>query len=312
MSQFVLGISKIDKRDIDIAGKFAVELGELSRIGIPVPDGFIVTANCFREFLIENKLTPASLEKQIMHTPMSKEIVSYINNSYKRLGSTFKESKVSVISSSPFSFKNIHYEVKGDANLIRKIKEIWATQFSKISLFQNNINHPNDFHKLDIAIVVQKKIDDGKSGKIFTQDPLRSDKTKIVIEGDRNTSHYVISKRNLDIIFKGHLTHAKRYHKISDKEAVELAKLGKKIEKHFYFPQEIRFTIYKNKIYILETIPITNIVSKPSPHSVAPPVLFPNSYPHYPKLSPQHTKRDILLKGIYTFPGIATGRVRVR
>lgn len=310
MSQFVLGISKIDKRDIDIAGKFAVELGELSHIGIPIPEGFIVTAGCFREFLIGNKITPTSSEKQIMHIPMSKDLAHEINNAYKELGSTFRESKVSVVSSSPFSFKNIHYEVKGDANLILKIKEIWASQFSKISLLENNINHPNDFHKLDIAIVVQKKIQNEKSGKIFTQDPLTSDRSKIVIEQDRNISHYLMSKKNLDIIFKGHLT-KERLHKISDKEAHALAIFGKKIEKHFYFPQEIRFAIDKNKIYILETKPMTNIISKPSPHSVAPPVLFPNSYPHYPKLSREHTKRDILLKGICAFPGIATGRVRV-
>ncbi|MEK7516979.1 MAG: PEP/pyruvate-binding domain-containing protein [Patescibacteria group bacterium] len=298
MSAFVLSISQIDKRDIDIAGKFAAELGELSHIGIPMPKGFIVTASCFREFLIENKLTPASAEKQVMRGFMSNDMVSKINNAYKELGGVLKESKVSVISSSPFSFEATHYEVKGDANLILKIKEIWAAQFSKISLIKNSINNTNDLHKLDIAIVVQKKIESEKNGRIFTEDPATNDKTKVVIEQGKNTAHYLISKKNLEIIFKGHLTKAKRSHRISDKEAILLAFLGRKIEKYFYFPQEIRFAIHGNIIYILETKPVTSIVQ--------PPVGSLSHTPHKLKV-----KRHILLKGASNFPGIATGPVKI-
>lgn len=302
MSQNVINIPKIDKRDIDIAGKYAVELGELSRIGVPIPEGFVVTANCFKEFITENKFESIPTDKQIMHISMPSVMVSQINKSYKELGSTFNESRVVLILSSPFGFKNISYDVKGDANLLLKIKEIWANQFTKISLLENKINNSNDFHKLDIAIIVQEKINNQKNGKIFTQDPLTSDKSKIVIDL-KNTSHYLISKQNLDIIFKGHISRAKIFRKLSDKEAVKLAILGIKIEKHFYFPQEIIFSIDRNKIYILETKPMTDILPKPAIGNDLP------HLSHVPRKS--KIKRDILLKGKSYFPGIVTGPVKV-
>lgn len=300
MSQFVLGISKIDKRDLDIAGKYAVELGELSHIGIPIPEGFVITVNCFREFLAENKFDLIPAEKQIMHAQMSNNMSSQINKAYRGLGSAFKESKVFLTLSSPFNFNNTHFEVKGDANLIHKIKEIWAKQFGKISILENRISSSNDFHKLDIAILIQKKIESEKNGTLYTEDPLTSDKTKIVIMDDKETSHYLIEKENLHILFKGHLIKSKRSHKISDKEAVKLAIIGKKIEKYYYFPQEVKFSIDKGKIYILETKPMTNFVPKPDFHSVLPRIQRKSKI-----------KANILMKGLSNFPGIATGHIRI-
>lgn len=313
MSQDVIAISKIDKRDLDIVGKHAVELGELSRIGIPVPEGFVVTSSCFRKFLDDNKLNLAiPAEKEIINASISKDIVSQIYRAYKKLGSVFKESKVVLSLSSPFRLTNIRFEIKGDANLIHKIKEIWASQFGKISLLENGISNSNDLHMLDIAIVVQKKIDSEKNGRIFTEDPMTSDKTKIVIEQDRNVSHYLISKRSLDVIFKGHLSKTMKYHKISNHEAIELASLGRNIEKHFYFPQEVRFTIDKNKFYILDSKPMTAIASKPSPGIASSAIaLSKTKIAGNTKVNPKLTKRESVLKGTSVFPGIATGPVRV-
>jgi tRNA pseudouridine(55) synthase len=40
--------------------------------------------------------------------------------------------------------------------------------------------------------------------------------------------------------------------KLSDKEIKELATLGKKLEKHYFFPQDIEWAIEKDKVYIAE------------------------------------------------------------
>lgn len=306
MPQNVISISKVDRRDIDVVGKYAAELGELSRINIPIPRAFVVTTNCFREFLMENRLYSIfPKELQIMQVPMSRQILKEIYTAYKELGNSFKENKVVVTPSSPFSnFENIHhnlhYEVRGDANLILKIKQIWAAQFSKISLLETKARQFNNMSRLDIAIVVQKKVDQ-KTGTMFTEDPETSDKTKIVIEQDEfEHSHYVVSKRNFNILFKSHLTHVKKSQMISHEQVQALSHLAVLLQKHFYFPQKIKFSIDKNIIYILETKPMTHVMSKPPQ----------KSHSHFPKHH-QQFKRDILLKGICAFPGIATGPVKV-
>jgi pyruvate,water dikinase len=47
--------------------------------------------------------------------------------------------------------------------------------------------------------------------------------------------------------------------KITDEQVVGLAKLGIRLEKHYYFPQDIEWAIEKNKLYIVQTRPITTI-----------------------------------------------------
>jgi pyruvate,water dikinase len=47
--------------------------------------------------------------------------------------------------------------------------------------------------------------------------------------------------------------------KITDKEIVELAKLGDKLQKHYYFPQDTEWAKEKGKIYIVQTRPVTTV-----------------------------------------------------
>ncbi|MEM4155532.1 MAG: PEP/pyruvate-binding domain-containing protein, partial [Archaeoglobaceae archaeon] len=47
----VLWLSDVDKNDIPVVGGKAANLGELLRIEIPVPEGFVVDARTFRDFI---------------------------------------------------------------------------------------------------------------------------------------------------------------------------------------------------------------------------------------------------------------------
>ena len=289
MSQFVVPISSVSRNDIENVGKYAGELGELHQIGIPIPDGFIITSSSLQQFLAENNLRPESSEKQFVHASFPQKVIRKIVRAYGRLSGILKDAIVVVTSSSPFSsLNNISYEVKGDANLILRVKSIWEYECGK-KPFEDNI-----------SIVVQKKIENKKTGIIFTQDPHSSDETVVHIKHKSMVSHYAVSKGNLDIIFRGHLSKAKISHKISDNEAIALASIGKKLEEYFRYPQEVKFAIDKNKIYVLETKSLIRSIKKP---------IFYNNFPefnHKPKIN-----HRVFLKGISSFPGIATGQVKV-
>jgi len=289
MSQFVVPISSVSRNDIENVGKYAGELGELHQIGIPIPDGFIITSSSLQQFLAENNLRPESSEKQFVHASFPQKVIRKIVRAYGRLSGILKDAIVVVTSSSPFSsLNNISYEVKGDANLILRVKSIWEYECGK-KPFEDNI-----------SIVVQKKIESKKTGIIFTQDPHSSDETVVHIKHKSMVSHYAVSKGNLDIIFRGHLSKAKISHKISDNEAIALASIGKKLEEYFRYPQEVKFAIDKNKIYVLETKSLIRSIKKP---------IFYNNFPefnHKPKIN-----HRVFLKGISSFPGIATGQVKV-
>ena len=49
--ELVRNFKKLDKNDVDLAGGKGASLGEMTRVGIPVPPGFVILANAFDRFL---------------------------------------------------------------------------------------------------------------------------------------------------------------------------------------------------------------------------------------------------------------------
>jgi len=54
--QDVRYFSDIGHEDIDLAGGKGANLGELTRAGLPVPPGFVLTTAAYRAFVTENDL----------------------------------------------------------------------------------------------------------------------------------------------------------------------------------------------------------------------------------------------------------------
>ena len=55
----IVWFKEVGKTDVEIAGGKGANLGELTRAGLPVPTGFIVTAPGYLRFLDEAQLRPA-------------------------------------------------------------------------------------------------------------------------------------------------------------------------------------------------------------------------------------------------------------
>lgn len=349
----VVWFSEIGKEDIPLVGGKAANLGEIHNAGFPVPNGFVVTSHAYYSFIKDNNLAKkiehflntanfdrpemlleisTNIKKEIINGEMSKELISNIRSSYKKLGGLLSDALVAVRSSATAedlpdaSFagqQETFLNVSGDAVLIHKIKECWASLFDARAIFYR---HQNKFDhlKVGIAVPIQKMIESENSGVMFTLDPLTSDKSKIIIEaiyglgelivqGEVTPDHYEVDKNSLTInlkkiseqrvslIKKGKtdkevkLPHSKsNKQKISDSQIKELADMGKKIEKHYFFPQDIEWAIEKNKIYIVQTRPVTTMsIKKPK------------------KGENENIKLDVLLKGEAASPGLISGNVIV-
>lgn len=127
----IISFSQIDRFDLDLIGKKAYEISELVQLGIPIPDGFVI----------------------LPFPDLSKDLIIEIRNSYKNLSGLFRESSLNIFISSSSNKSTMFANVKGDANLTQKIKEI--AKLGKSA-----------------AIVVQKNIQSKTKGKIFTNDDL--------------------------------------------------------------------------------------------------------------------------------------------
>lgn len=178
--------------------------------------------------------------------------------------------------------------VKGEAHLLQKVKECFASLFTERAIYYRH-EQKYDHFKVGLAAVVQRMVESERSGIAFSVDPISGDKNKIVIEaisglgeyivqGKVTPDHYEVNKKSLVITDKQikfqNLMLTKRHgantelrlgvdegkkQKITDDEIVKLALLVSDIEKHYYFPQDIEWAIEKKRLYITQSRPITTL-----------------------------------------------------
>ncbi|OIO40707.1 hypothetical protein CO154_02700 [Candidatus Pacearchaeota archaeon CG_4_9_14_3_um_filter_31_7] len=147
-----------------------------------------------------------------------------------------------------------------------------------------------EYEKVLICVVGQEMVNSEKAGVMFTVNPVNKNKNEIIIEGSFglgesvvsgqvNLDNYILDKNKLKIISKS--INEKRIAIIRDcngknktikldnkkanseclteKEVIELGKLGIAIEKHYKKPQDIEWAIAGQKIYILQSRAITTL-----------------------------------------------------
>ncbi|MCS7129882.1 MAG: pyruvate, water dikinase [Archaeoglobaceae archaeon] len=204
----ILWLSDVDKNDIPVVGGKAANLGELLRIEIPVPEGFVVDARTFKDFInranlkdkiysilqnlnVENteELNRVSEEirRMISKAKMPEDVEKEIRRAYKELGNG-KDVYVAVRSSATAedlpdaSFagqQDTYLNVKGEEEVVNKVKECWGSLFTPRAIYyrvQKGFRHED----VSIAIVVQKMVNSEKSGVMFTSHPVTGEKVCII------------------------------------------------------------------------------------------------------------------------------------
>ncbi len=314
----ILWFEEIDKEDIALVGGKGANLGEMTSFGIPVPKGFVITAKAYFDFLKENNLKkkikeilekvdpndPQSFnvasqkaKKLILSGKISANLVKEIINSYLKLGGIIRQAFVAIRSSATaedlptasFAGQQASFlNVVGEANVVEKVKECWASLFEPRAIFYRQ-EKGFDHFKVGIAVVVQEMVPAVISGVMFTCDPVTQQKNRILIEAiwglgeyivqgkitpdiyivDKNSLEIIskeISKQTIQLIKQGSLNKQtnvpKKWQlkrKLTDSQIIELARLGKKIHQHYFYPQDIEWTFHKGKFYIVQTRPVTTV-----------------------------------------------------
>ena len=220
--------------------------------------------------------------------------------------------------------QSTYLNVKGEKKLKEALLSAWASLFEARAIFYRATKNFDHF-KVGIAICVQKMIQSEVSGIMFTIDPVTNDRRKVVIEaifglgelivGGRETpDHYEVSKDKMEIIAKtisvqnkqlvrsrnGNMLIkvSKKYQaeqKLDDSLIVELAKAGRAIEKHYFFPQDIEWAVESGKLYIVQARPVTTIKSDVDEKRL--------------EANVSKNERDIILTGAPASPAIGTGKV---
>ncbi|WP_256396317.1 phosphoenolpyruvate synthase [Halohasta litorea] len=207
----VLWIGDVRSADIDTVGGKAASLGELTEAGLPVPPGFVVTAETYRTFLettgigseifdalaVDDDGLAEAAERArelVVETPVPEAVREEILAAYGDLGGLAdtepddqSEPFVAVRSSATAedlpdaSFAGQYETILNvtEEDLLDRVKECWASLFSERAVHYRN-THGFDHDDVDVAVVVQQMVDADKSGVMFTRHPSTGDRQMIV------------------------------------------------------------------------------------------------------------------------------------
>ena len=203
--------------DIGSVGGKGASLGEMTDAGLPVPPGFVVTADTYRSFIedtgidqelfaavdVETEDSGALAEAEsrakelILETPIPDHIREEILAAYEQLDD--EDPFVAVRSSGTAedlpeaSFagqQETYLNVQGEA-LLDRVRRAWASLFTQRAIYyREEQGFAHD--AVDIAVVVQQMVDAEKSGVLFTSHPSTGAK-KTIIEAAWGLGEAVVS-----------------------------------------------------------------------------------------------------------------------
>lgn len=212
------GVVSLDETvcvQVEVSGGKGASLGRMRAAGMPVPPGFVVTADAMRRSLAESgnleeveslvaaftddgsDTHVASIQGLVMASTPGADLAHEITKAYEALGeSVFVAVRSSACAedSDTASFagqQETFLNVIGAPEVLHRIVECWASFFSERALFYRKAK--GSLADMRMAVVVQKQLTADKSGVLFTTDPIRQRRDQMVIEAVYGLGEAVVS-----------------------------------------------------------------------------------------------------------------------
>lgn len=219
MAQNVAYFSEIDRTWLPVVGGKGANLGELTRAGFSVPQGFCVTTEAYRTFIgtsgemgglfdLLDRVGPDDLEQvhQIGHRvrehlrslAVPPEIRSEILEAWRKTG----EEKAYAVRSSATaedlptaSFagqQDTYLNVSGEEQLLRAVRDCWASLFTDRAITyraRNGFGH----RSVLLSVVIQQMVFPEVSGIMFTADPVTGRRKTVTIDASFGLGEALVS-----------------------------------------------------------------------------------------------------------------------
>jgi len=295
--------------DVTCAGGKGASLARMAALGLPVPPGFVVPASCLAEGLpdggaglrsllergrAEESFAAASREAQALVATVepADELRASIETSYAALGPG--DAPVAVRSSAcaedsdTASFagqQETYLHVRGAGEVLRRIRDCWASFFTERALFYRSKKGALD--DLGMAVVIQRMVDADVAGVLFTVDPTRGRRDRMLVEavfglgeavvsGQVTPDHYVLTRdgrvKKCRLATQPYAVtrdpaggireeplseEAGSAQTLDEEQLRRLADVGRDLEDRMGRPQDIEWAIERGKLFVLQARPVT-------------------------------------------------------
>jgi pyruvate,water dikinase len=235
------------------------------------------------------------------------------------------------------TFLNVHSE----KDLMDKVRKCWSSLYTPRAIFyREKQGFPHN--KVALAVVVQRMVNSKVSGVMFTSDPITGDPTilieaglglgEAIVGGEITPDTYYVDQKDMNIKNKIVQKQTWKYtknekgnsikarvspgnqdaQKLPNKQIVEVAMLGKRIEDHYDQPMDVEWCLEDNKVYIVQARPVTTIKSGQGVEPETSVGVLDTKVEGVEVSDMSESKKStgkILVKGLSASPGIGAGKV---
>ncbi|MGY1663829.1 PEP/pyruvate-binding domain-containing protein [Geodermatophilus sp. SYSU D00705] len=248
----VVALRDVDAGAVERVGGKAANLGELIGAGLPVPDGFCVTTDAYRDVVAAADLTGVLDElaatgaddldrsadlarrarERILATPVPAHVAAEVTAAYRELG---EATPVAVRSSATAedlpdaSFagqQDTYLGVAGADAVLDAVHRCWASLWTDRAVVYR-LRNGVDSASTRLAVVVQRMVDAAVAGVLFTVNPVTGRRGETVVDASPGLGEAVVSGAvNPDHFVLDSRTGAVLERRLGDKRLVVRARPG--------------------------------------------------------------------------------------
>jgi pyruvate,water dikinase len=273
------------------AGGKGASLARMTGLGLPVPEGFVVPADCLASVVDAEALRAALPDHDKAQAIVAAaEVPGEVAEAYAALG---EDPPVAVRSSacaedsetaSYAGQQETYLHVRGGDAVRDRVRDCWASFFSERAIFYRE--KKGSLEDLGMAVVVQRMVRSDVAGVLFTCDPVRGRRDRMVVEavlglgeaavsGQVTPDHYIlkrdgtvrkaqVSQQPIAIVpvedggvEERELGAEGGEQKLGEEHLRELARIGDDLEQRLGGPQDIEWALEGGEIYVLQARPVT-------------------------------------------------------
>lgn len=298
---YVLRLAEVGRADLAVAGGKGANLGELIRLGVAVPPGFVVSTAAYAAHVraadvdLDPALSPDVRRARVERPPLPAAVEEAVRQAYAALGA----GAVAVRSSAPAEDlpgaafagqQDTLLNVTGPDAVLAAVRRCWGSLFTERAVAYRRRRGVEE-DAVSIAVVVQAMVAAEAAGVLFTANPLTGARDEAVIDATWGLGEALVSGEVtpehlvLDATDRVRQRQPGRYERVvradpaggtrtvepsgsdaavlSDRLAAELAGLGRRIAARFGVPQDIEWAWDVRSLWIVQARPLTALPPAP-------------------------------------------------
>ena len=277
--------------DVALAGGKGASLARMTGLGLPVPPGFVVPADVLTTAVDASALRAALPDHERARAIVAAaQVPDEVAEAYAALGDSppvAVRSSACAEDSETASYagqQETFLHVRGADAVRERVRDCWASFFSERAIFYRQKKGSLD--DLGMAVVVQRMVEADVAGVLFTCDPVRGRRDRMVVEavlglgeaavsGQVTPDHYILKRDGT--VRKAHVAQQPfavvpvedggveeralgdegGEQKLGEEHLRELARIGDDLEQRLGRPQDIEWALEGGAIYVLQARPVT-------------------------------------------------------